>query len=78
MFRRFFIEILLFLLPFALYAVYLALRRINPFTGKSWRWKELLWLSLAGFILSVVVFGTLADMAGTQLSGRGNVQAPVK
>ena len=65
------IQVLLFLLPFAGYAVFLMLKRENPFTGASWRLREVLWLSFAGFMLSVVLFGLLGHYSGAQLSGRG-------
>lgn len=71
MLRLILIRLLLFLLPFLLYAFWLLLRRENPLTGQAWRWREVIWLSVAGFILSFVVFGFLAENAGSQLSGRG-------
>ena len=72
MFRLILTRLLLFLLPFAVYAFWLLLRRENPFTGKTWRWREVAWLSLAGFLLSVVVFGMIAENAGVKLSGRNH------
>ena len=36
MFRAFFEEALLFLLPFAIFALYLVLRRRNPFLWAHW------------------------------------------
>jgi hypothetical protein len=64
------IQVLLFLLPFAGYAVFLMLKRENPFTHRAWRLREVIWLGAAGFILSVVLFGTLAHYAGGRISGR--------
>lgn len=68
--RLFIIHLILFLLPFAAYAFFLVLKRENPFTGAAWRLRELVWLSIAGFMLSVVIFGTLAQHAGENISGR--------
>jgi hypothetical protein len=64
------IQILLFLLPFAVYAVFLVIKRQNPFTGVAWRLRDVIGLSIAGFLLSVVLFGTLSHYAGGQISGR--------
>lgn len=63
-------QILLFLLPFAVYAVFLMLKRENPFTHKAWRMRDVVWLGMLGFLLSVVLFGMLGHYAGGQISGR--------
>lgn len=68
------IQTALFLLPFALYTGYLVLKRENPFTGAAWRLREVIWLTVTGFILSVVIFGTLAQHAGENISGRAQVE----
>ncbi len=68
--RLLLIQILLFLLPFAGYAVFLVLKRENPLTGAAWRSREVIWLGVAGFLLSVVLFGLLARHAGERISGR--------
>jgi hypothetical protein len=72
--RLLLIEALLFLLPFALYALYLALKRENPFTHKAWQLREIVWLGIAGFFLAFVLFGTLAEHAGENISGRAQVE----
>jgi hypothetical protein len=77
MIRAFFIEILLFLLPFALYIAYLAVRRKNPFTGESWTWVELTSLTIVGLFLSVVLFGLGWRHSGEQLTGRNTEQQEV-
>jgi len=71
-------QLVLFLLPFAGYAIFLALKRENPFTHKAWRLREIIWLSVAGFLLSVVLFGTLSHYAGGQISGRAQEPAESK
>ena len=50
-------ELLLFLLPFVLFALYLLLRRRNPLVWSHWS-DQSLWLAIAG--LSVVVVSLLA------------------
>ena len=72
--RLLLIETLLFALPFALYALYLALRRENPFTHKAWRMREIIWLAAVGFLLSVVLLGSLAEHAGEKISGRAAIE----
>jgi hypothetical protein len=71
-------QFLLFFLPFAGYAVFLALKRENPFTHKAWRMRDVAWLSVAGFALSVVLFGTLGHYAGGQISGRAQQESTQK
>jgi hypothetical protein len=68
------LQLTLFLLPFAVYAAFLLIKRENPFTHRAWRLREVIWLSVAGFVLSVVLFGTLGHYAGGQISGRAESQ----
>jgi hypothetical protein len=56
-------ELLLFLLPFVLFAVYLVIRRRNPLAWTHWS-DQSLWLTIAGLgvvVLSLVATGLLAD-----------------
>lgn len=75
MLRIAFVQILLFLLPFALYALYLLFKRQNPLTGKAWLWKHITLLGLIGFLLSITLFGLIANNSGMLLSGRGEEKA---
>jgi uncharacterized protein DUF6111 len=61
--RAVFGEALLFFLPFALFALYLVLRRRNPFTLAAWS-GQVSWLVIAGLacaILALIVTGITAD-----------------
>ncbi|HKG83659.1 MAG TPA: DUF6111 family protein [Beijerinckiaceae bacterium] len=51
MFRAFFEEALLFLIPFAIFALYLILRRRNPFLWAHWS-DQSFWLVVAGLIIA--------------------------
>ena len=56
-------EALLFFLPFAAFAIYLLVRRRNPFAWAHWS-DQSLWLVMAGLacaILALVVTGLTAD-----------------
>lgn len=52
--RILFEQIALFLAPFLVFAIYLVLRRRNPFTREPWDGKSL-WLAVAGLGLIVAV-----------------------
>ncbi len=67
---RYLLYFVFFLLPFAVYAVYLFLRDKNPLTGAAWTRTQLILLSLIGLFLSVFVVHFLAQHAGQQLIGR--------
>ena len=67
---RYFLDIALFLLPFAAYAIYLFLRDINPFTGAAWTFRQVALLAVIGVVLSVFLLGFLSRHAGQQLVGR--------
>lgn len=61
--RVFFGEMLYFLLPFAVFAIYLLILRRNPFLFSSWS-NEAVWLVIAGLacvILALLVTGVTAD-----------------
>jgi hypothetical protein len=63
MIRVFFEEFLLFLLPFAAFALYLVIRRRNPFLWSTWS-DQTLWLVIAGIgiiILVLFITGVTAD-----------------
>ena len=63
MLRAIFGETLLFLLPFAAFALYLVLRRRNPFQWAAWS-EGAAWLVIAGLGLAVaalLVTGLTAD-----------------
>lgn len=50
--RAIFEELVLFLAPFALFAIYLVLRRKNPFTREPWS-GHVSWLVIAGLVVAV-------------------------
>ncbi|GGC80638.1 DUF6111 family protein [Chelatococcus reniformis] len=59
--RALFEELMLFLIPFAAFALYLAVRRRNPLTREPWR-GHVPWLALVGLgfaIGSLVLTGLL-------------------
>ncbi len=61
--RAVFGEALLFFLPFALFALYLVLRRRNPFQVASWS-GQVSWLVIAGLacaILALIFTGVTAE-----------------
>ena len=63
MMRAIFGEALLFLLPFAAFAVYLVIMRRNPLRWSSWS-DQTAWLVIAGFactILALLVTGLTAE-----------------
>jgi hypothetical protein len=57
---RFIDDALLFLLPFAVFSLYLLARRRNPLLWASWN-KEVSWLVIAG--LACVILSLLATFA---------------
>ncbi|MCB8821616.1 DUF6111 family protein [Microvirga rosea] len=61
--RAFLDELLLFLLPFAVFALYLVILRRNPLAWASWN-AHVSWVGIAGLILviaSLVLGGLLAE-----------------
>ena len=61
--RVFFGEMLYFLLPFAVFAIYLLILRRNPLLFSSWS-REAVWLVIAGLacvILALLITGLTAD-----------------
>lgn len=56
-------EVLLFLLPFAAFAIYLLIARRNPLAWSSWS-KHVSWVAIAGLalvIVSLILGGLLAE-----------------
>jgi cytochrome bd-type quinol oxidase subunit 2 len=56
-------EVLLFLLPFAAFAIYLIVRRRNPLAWSSWS-DQSIWLIIAGLVVvvaSMVTAGVVAE-----------------
>jgi len=68
------VDLLLFLLPFAFYAVYLFVIERNPFHLSSWNRKQVAVLAATGLLLVGVLVGLVGENAGRQLVGR-NVPA---
>lgn len=71
--REFLIGLGLFLTPFGLYALYLGLTRSDAASARQtrpWSASTLTGLTIAGLILSLVLFGLVAGNAGRQLFGR--------
>lgn len=63
MWRSIIEEFLLFVLPFAVFASYLVLRRRNPFDVEHWQGR-VFWLSVAGLLLGIaalVLAGVTAE-----------------
>lgn len=57
-------EIVLFLTPFALYAIFLFATRAEVFERESWSPRILLWLTGAALALMIVSFVLLAQFSG--------------
>jgi hypothetical protein len=57
-------ELVLFLTPFALYAVFLFATRAEVFERASWSPRILLWLTGAALALMIVSFVLLAQFSG--------------
>jgi Family of unknown function (DUF6111) len=63
MIRAIFEETLLFFLPFAAFALYLIIRRRNPFQWTAWS-EQTIWLAIAGaacIIVALLAAGLTAD-----------------
>jgi Family of unknown function (DUF6111) len=57
-------EIVLFLTPFVLYAVFLWATRAGVFHPDSWSWPVIVWLTIAALATVVVSFVVMAQFAG--------------
>ena len=64
MIRPLAIELVLFLTPFALYAVYLWATRAGILDTSSWRLQTLAWLTIGALGLMIVSFLFLAEFTG--------------
>jgi len=70
MIRNVLISLLLFLVPFILYALYLVLKASNPFDRSSWPARHVGALAVTGVLVSGVLFGLVWSNSGLQISGR--------
>ena len=66
-------ETVLFLLPFAVYALWLAVRKVNPAEVEPWREAPLLGLLVAALITTAVGLGLLSHFGGAPA---GSVYVP--
>ena len=57
-------EVVLFLAPFALYAIFLVATKNGVLERSSWGPRILLWLTGAGLVLMIVSFILLAQFSG--------------
>ena len=64
MIRPILTEIVLFLTPFVLYAVFLWATRAGVFHPDSWSWQVIVWLTIAALATVVVSFVVMAQFAG--------------
>jgi hypothetical protein len=69
---RYIVPILLFFLPFVLFAVYLWLTNRNPADSSHWTTRGLVSLGAAGLVIAVVMFVLAGSYSGLQLSGRND------
>jgi hypothetical protein len=64
MVRPLLIELALFLTPFAVYAIFLALTRASVFDPESWSWRAISWLTLVSLLLVILSFIVIAQFSG--------------
>jgi len=64
MIRPVFTEIALFLIPFAVYAIFLVATSKGLFDPKSWPWSRLAWLFIAALLIMLGSFVVLAHFGG--------------
>jgi Family of unknown function (DUF6111) len=62
------IDILLFALPFLVYAVYMVAVK-GAASGSVWQTAPILWLAAAGFGLLIITMVTLVQFSGSDKSG---------
>jgi hypothetical protein len=65
MIRPFLTEVVLFLTPFVLYALFLLMTRGGVLEPESWSWRVLGWLTAAALATVIVSFVVLAHFAGS-------------
>jgi uncharacterized membrane protein YfcA len=68
-------ETVLFLLPFVLYAIWLAFRKVNPAELETWREAPLLALLVAALVTTAVGLGLLSHFGGAPA---GSVYVPAR
>ena len=64
MIRPILIEVTLFLLPFALYALFLWVTKSGVMDAKSWPLRTIGWLTIAALLLTAVSFVFLGHFVG--------------
>jgi hypothetical protein len=64
MIRPVFTELALFLLPFAVYAVFLVTTRKGLLDPESWPWSRAAWLFIAALVILLGSFVVLAHFGG--------------
>lgn len=64
MIRPIFTEAVLFLAPFAAYALYLWITKSGVFVRTSWDVTVLAWLTIVALVISIVSFIFLAEFSG--------------
>ena len=75
MIRPVFTELLLFLIPFVLYAIFLWATKARVFDPQSWSVGTIVWLCIAAFGLVIISFIMLAQFSGTP---PGSVYVPAQ
>lgn len=65
MIRPYLLELALFLMPFALYAIFLLVTRAGVLEPESWSWRVLGWLTIAALSSVVLSFIVLAQFSGS-------------
>ena len=68
--RPFFIEIMLFLAPFAIYAIVLTVRRRDARDSAHWRFPTVILLAVFGLVLVAVGLVALAHFGGAPPTGQ--------
>jgi hypothetical protein len=64
MIRPVFTEIALFLIPFAIYALYLWATRVGVLEPQAWKSQTVAWLTLSSLVLMIAGFVLLANFSG--------------
>ncbi|MEJ8572253.1 DUF6111 family protein [Microbaculum marinum] len=58
------LQLFLFLLPFAGYAMYLYFSRLDPMRRESWERSPIYWLVILGLVLTIIGFLLTATFTG--------------
>jgi hypothetical protein len=64
MIRPIFTEVVFFLAPFAVYALYLWASRSSVFASSSWDVHTLAWLTIIALVVSIASFLLLSEFSG--------------